>query len=148
MFKNNFSQPAGISATGVKPKVTANSIALRLPKQSAADMDEKSGRNSKAISSLFETKNTALCKGKREGLLFSGSLFVTQYSLNCVYSRSPIAAISPPAVCSRPLASAPPTSQKNSAFSATDAHTTVTFTGVAAGRERPAAHSSSAQSST
>jgi hypothetical protein len=37
-------------------------------------VDVKSKKNSGAISRLFEPQDRVLCKGRREGLYFSGSL--------------------------------------------------------------------------
>jgi hypothetical protein len=51
-------------------------MALRLPKQSAADTGEKSRRNSGAISRLFEPEGAVFRKGRCEGYLFSGYLDV------------------------------------------------------------------------
>jgi hypothetical protein len=61
-------------ARHIRYQVTADQIALWLPRQSAADLGEKRRRNSGAISRLFEPKDEALCKGRREGHLFSGYL--------------------------------------------------------------------------
>ena len=42
-----------------------------MPKQSAADLGDKSRRNSGAVSRLYEPKEVSICKGRREGLLSS-----------------------------------------------------------------------------
>jgi hypothetical protein len=49
--------------------VTADEFALRLPRQSAADLGEKSRKNGGAISRLFEPNYEAFCNGGREGFM-------------------------------------------------------------------------------